>query len=115
MLVFAGCVAGECCRGGGGVWWGCAASGVAVFSVVMVKVADRLEAGGGPCCGGGECCVGGLVGVDDSGSDCCSPRDVVRPVVRQRVDWEKIHDMVVTVHGWHQGRGEHTSGRGHEH
>ena len=62
----------------------------------------------------GGCCVDGL-GDGDTGSDGCSSRVVVRAVVFQRVFWDKIHYMVVTVLGGHQGRGGHTSGRGQEH
>ena len=62
----------------------------------------------------GGCCVDGLVD-GDIGSDGCSSRVVGRAVVLQRVFWDKIHCMVVTVLGGHRGRGGHTGGRGHEH
>ena len=52
----------------------------------------------------GGCCVVGW-GDGDTESDRCSSRVVVRPVVLQRVVWGKIHYMVVTVLGGHQGRG----------
>ena len=77
-------------------------------------VADRLGVGGGSCYDFGRLLCGGL-GIGGTGRDSRSSRVIFRAGVHQRVFWDRIHCMVVTVLGGHQGRGGYAIGRGHEH